>query len=204
MDINVFRHIFTRGTSARTLLLLHGTGGDETSLLKLGEMLDPAANILSPKGNVMEGPMPRFFRRLAEGVFDIPDLIARTNELADWIALASTHYNFDRNNLLAVGYSNGANIAANMLLQRAGTIQNAILLRPMMLPLPSTPVDLSNVRVLISAGQRDPITPVTGAKTLAAALQRFGASVTTSIDSGDHALTQQAIESAREFCNAQI
>jgi phospholipase/carboxylesterase len=117
-----FRHTFVPGRSARTLLLLHGTGGDETSLSPIGRALDSEAALLSPRGKVLENGMPRFFRRLAEGIFDEEDLIRRTHELADFIELASENYHFDRQNLLAVGYSNGANIAASLLLLRPGTL----------------------------------------------------------------------------------
>ena len=110
-----FLHTFVPGGSARTLLLLHGTGGDENDLIPVGRALDPEAALLSPRGKVLENGMPRFFRRLAIGVFDEEDLIRRTHELADFIELASERYLFDRQNLRAVGYSNGANIAASLL-----------------------------------------------------------------------------------------
>src|SRR3954469_25703779 len=111
-----FVHRYVPGQTARTLLLLHGTGGNENDLLSLGRGLDPTAAVLSPRGKVLENGMPRFFRRLAEGVFDEQDLIRRTHELADFIGAAAEHYQFDPNNIVAVGYSNGANIAAATLL----------------------------------------------------------------------------------------
>src|SRR5256885_1712230 len=116
-----FIHEFVPGTSNRTLLLLHGTGGNERDLIALGRQLDPNAALLSPRGKVLENGMPRFFRRLAEGVFDLQDLKHRTNELADFVAAAAQHYGFASDNLVAVGYSNGANIAASMLLLRLET-----------------------------------------------------------------------------------
>src|SRR6201981_1173811 len=124
-----FIHEFVPGTSNRTLLLLHGTGGNERDLIALGRELDPNAALLSPRGKVLENGMPRFFRRLAEGVFDLEDLEHRTNELADFVAAAAQHYGFPSDNLVAVGYSNGANIAAGMLLLRPEALPTAILFR---------------------------------------------------------------------------
>jgi predicted esterase len=113
-----FIHRFVPGRSARTLLLLHGTGGTESDMLSLGRELDPEAALLSPRGKVSESGMPRFFRRLAEGVFDEEDLIRRTHELAAFIGEAATHYEIDSSKIVAVGYSNGANIAGALLLLR--------------------------------------------------------------------------------------
>ena len=111
-------HEFVAGSSDRTLLLLHGTGGNEHDLIPLGRELDPAASLLSPRGKVLENDMPRFFRRLAEGVFDLDDLRKRTHELADFVITAGAQYKIDMAKITAVGYSNGANIAASMLLLR--------------------------------------------------------------------------------------
>src|SRR5215475_3170856 len=122
-----FIHEFVPGNSSRTLLLLHGTGGNERDLIPLGRELDPTAALLSPRGKVLENGMPRFFRRLAEGVFDLEDLKYRANELADFVTVAAEHYGFARDNLIAVGYSNGANIAAAMLLLRPEILPIAIL-----------------------------------------------------------------------------
>src|SRR6184192_4888811 len=113
-----FIHEFVLGKSERTLFLLHGTGGNERDLIPLGRELDPNASLLSPRGKVLENGMPRFFRRLAEGVFDLEDLQKRTNELADFVIAAARHYEIDIKNIVAVGYSNGANIAAAILLLR--------------------------------------------------------------------------------------
>jgi len=112
-----FLHEFVPGDSRQTLLLLHGTGGNERDLLPLGRELDPSASLLSPRGKILESGMPRFFRRLAEGVFDLEDLKTRTNELADFVAAAVGHYKLDADHIVGVGYSNGANIAASVLLQ---------------------------------------------------------------------------------------
>src|ERR1700741_1063550 len=113
-----FIHEFVPGDSGRTLLLLHGTGGDERDLIPLGRELDPEASLLSPRGKILENGMPRFFRRLGEGVFDLEDLRKRTQELADFVTSAAEHYKIDNRKVIAIGYSNGANIAASMLLLR--------------------------------------------------------------------------------------
>src|SRR5215831_18306486 len=126
-----FIHQFVPGASSRTLLLLHGTGGNERDLIALGRDLDPNAALLSPRGKVFENGMPRFFRRLAEGVFDLEDLKHRTNELADFVAAAAQHYGLATDQLIAVGYSNGANIAASMLLLRPELVPTAVLFRAM-------------------------------------------------------------------------
>src|SRR3954471_19450896 len=154
--------------SDRVLLLLHGTGGDENDMIPIGRDLDPAAAVLSLRGNVLENGMPRFFRRLAEGVFDEADVIRRANELADFIRSAATRYDFDPNRLTAVGYSNGANVAAAVLLLRPGTITSAVLFRAMVPLTPETEPDLHGTRALICSGKRDPIIPLDNAERLAA------------------------------------
>lgn len=211
MTLATHHHLFIAGdgTSAvatpgqRTLLLLHGTGGDEHSLVKLGRMLDAGANVLAVRGNVMEGPMPRFFRRLGEGVFDTPDMIARAHALADWLDAAQKQYGIDPASLVAVGYSNGANIAAAMMYLRPQALRHAVLLRAMSVfrtrEYPAPEADLSHARVLLASGRNDPITPARDAQGLALSLQERGANVTLTLDDGDHALTQQAVTAARDF-----
>src|SRR5215470_17976258 len=169
-----FIHEFVPGTSSRTLLLLHGTGGNERDLIPLGRELDPRAALLSPRGKVLENGMPRFFRRLAEGLFDLEDLKYRTNELADFVAAAAQHYGFATDQIVAVGYSNGANIAASMLLVRPETLSTAILFRAMVPLIPDTLPDLSSVRVWIGAGDHDPIVPASETKRLVEFLRRPG------------------------------
>src|SRR3982074_2715621 len=154
-----FIHEFVPGSSKRTLLLLHGTGGNERDLIALGRELDPNASLLSPRGKVLENGMPRFFRRLAEGVFDWEDLKKRTHELADFSIAAATHYKIDIKHMIAVGYSNGANIAASILLLRPETLGAAILFRAMVPLIPESQPDLSTVRMWIGAGSMDPIVP---------------------------------------------
>src|SRR5438034_2303110 len=121
-----FIHEFVAGSSERTLLLLHGTGGNERDLIRLGRELDPSAALLSPRGQVLENGMPRFFRRLAEGVFDVDDLKVRANELADFIAAAAAHYRFDPSRVIAMGFSNGANIASALMLLRPHVLTGAL------------------------------------------------------------------------------
>ena len=158
-----------------TLLLLHGTGGNENDLLPVGRAIAPGAALLSPRGRVLEHGMPRFFRRLAEGVFDHEDLVARTHELADFVAECAKHYGFDAKRVVAVGFSNGANIAASMMLLRPETLAGAILLRAMVPFEPKTPPDLRGRRALVAAGKADPIVKPENSERLAAILREAGA-----------------------------
>jgi predicted esterase len=194
-----FIHEFIPGSSERTLLLLHGTGGNERDLIPLGRELDPRASLLSPRGKVLENGMPRFFRRLAEGVFDLEDLKKRTNELADFVAAAGQHYGFAAENVVAVGYSNGANIAASMLLLRPEILSAAILFRAMVPLVPETQPNLSSVRVWIGVGTNDPIIPTSETKRLAELLRTAGADVTMRHFPAGHELKAADVESAREW-----
>jgi predicted esterase len=194
-----FIHEFVPGSSSRTLLLLHGTGGTERDLIPLGRDLDPNASLLSPRGKVLENGMPRFFRRLAEGVFDLEDLKKRTHELADFVIAAAKHYKIDIKHMIAVGYSNGANIAASILLLRPETFAAAVLFRAMVPFVPETQPDLSSVRVLIGAGSIDPIVPASETKQLAELLRSAGADVVIRFFQGGHGLTQADIQAAQEW-----
>ena len=176
-----FEHRFVpaQDASAPVLLLLHGTGGDDNSMLPIGRALAPGAALLSPRGQVLEnGTTPRFFRRLAEGVFDVPDLIARTAGLADFVRAAAAHYGFDAGRVVAAGYSNGANIAASMLLLHPGVLAGAVLLRAMVPLEPAATPDLAGTPVFLSSGQLDPIVPEIEPKRLAELLRAGGAEVT--------------------------
>jgi len=197
-----FIHEFVPGTSSRTLLLLHGTGGNERDLIPLGRELDPNAALLSPRGKVLENGMPRFFRRLAEGVFDLEDLKYRTNELADFVAAAGKHYGFTSDDAVVVGYSNGANIAASMLLLRPETMHATILLRAMVPLVPDRLPDLSSVRVWIGAGNQDPIIPASEAQRLVELLRRAGADVTIRFSKAGHGLTNDDVEAGRDWLGA--
>jgi predicted esterase len=194
-----FIHEFVPGSSNRTLLLLHGTGGNELDLIPLGRELDPNASLLSPRGKVLENGMPRFFRRLAEGVFDVEDLKQRTNELADFVGQATQHYKLAADQLVAVGYSNGANIAASMLLLRPEILRAAILFRAMVPLVPEDLPNLSPVRVWIGEGDQDPIIPESEAQRLAELLRRAGADVTIRFLEGGHEFTRDDVDAAREW-----
>ncbi len=194
-----FIHEFIPGSSNRTLLLLHGTGGNERDLIPLGRELDPTAALLSPRGKVLENGIPRFFRRLAEGVFDLQDLKNRTNELADFVAAAAQHYGFAADKVVAAGYSNGANIAASMLLLRPEVLSVAILFRAMVPLIPETKPNLSSANVWIGAGSYDPIIPTSETKRLAELLRSAGADVTLRYFPAGHELTPDDVEAARDW-----
>jgi phospholipase/carboxylesterase len=182
------------------LLLLHGTGGDENDLLPLGEQLLPGAAMLSVRGKVLENGMPRFFRRLAEGVFDLPDLKARTLELAAFIAAARKTY--DLPPPVAVGFSNGANIAAALLLMRPGTLAGALLMRATLPFEPPVLPDLTSTRVLLLSGVTDPMVRPASRDRLAAVLHQAGAAIMhETIDAG-HNLTQSDLALAAQWLKA--
>jgi predicted esterase len=188
-----------REGSARTLLLLHGTGGDENDLIPLGDLIDREANLLSPRGQVLENGMPRFFRRLAEGVFDIPDLKARTIALGEFVEGASAQYGFPTSGVTAVGFSNGANIAAALLLMRPGLVREAVLLRAMV-PLELNPLpNLKGTRVFIAAGEHDPIIPPSNSERLAQMLRDAGADVTLRWSPVGHQLTREDVDASRAW-----
>ena len=168
LETYVHRYLPPEGDDPRTLLLLHGTGGDENDLIQLGQMLGPDAGLLSPRGTVLENGARRFFRRLAEGVFDLDDLHRRTRDLIAFVDAAADRYGFDPTRLVAVGFSNGANIAGSVLLTSPDTLAEAVLFRPMVPFVPEEPLSLSDKRVFIGAGKSDPIaTPETRMSTSA-------------------------------------
>ena len=194
-----FIHEFVPGSSSRTLLLLHGTGGNERDLIPLGRALDPNASLLGPRGKVLESGMPRFFRRLAEGVFDLEDLKTRTNELADFVTAAVGHYKLAPDRIVGVGYSNGANIAASVLLLRPEIMHAAILFRAMVPLNPDTLPDLSSGRVWIGAGDQDPIIPPSEVQRLVELLRHAGANVTIRFFNAGHGLTNDDVVTARDW-----
>lgn len=189
--------------TAPTLLLLHGTGGDENDLLGLGQSLAPQANLLSPRGKVLEHGMPRFFRRLAEGVFDEPDLIRQTHALAGFIREAVRTYGIDPGKLTAVGYSNGANIAASLLLLEPGVLKRAVLLRAMVPLEPATTPALAGSSVLLASGISDPILPIANARRLAGMLRGAGAEVQHLELPTGHQLTSADITEAKAWLDPQ-
>ena len=192
-------HYWEKGTSDITLLLLHGTGGSEHDLVDLGRAVHPTANLLSPRGKVTENGMARYFRRLAEGVFDMEDLHRRTKELAQFVADAGVEYGFDTDKVAALGFSNGANIAASLLLGGYAVPAAAILLAPMVPFEPETPPNLKDRQVFIGAGQADGMVPTPSTERLAELLKAGGAAVTTHWHPGGHRITRDEIEAARQW-----
>jgi phospholipase/carboxylesterase len=182
-----------------TLLMLHGTGGNEHDLVGLGKSIAPGATILSPRGRVLENGMPRFFRRLAEGVFDIEDLHARTAELADWIEAFLNEQEIAEQPIVAVGFSNGANIAGSLLLSRPGLLAGAILLRPMVPFVPEPLPSLAGTRVLISAGTNDELMAPEESTRLEELLRSCGADVELVWQQGGHGLLQSDLDTARSW-----
>jgi phospholipase/carboxylesterase len=182
-----------------TLFLLHGTGGNEEDLIPLANELDQRAAILSPRGKVLENGMPRFFRRLAEGVFDIEDLKFRTNELADFVKDASKAYHFNLQRIVAIGYSNGANIAASMLLLRPEILSAAILFRAMVPLVPEVLPDLTNKHIFMSSGIYDPIVTKQEAEKLFGLFKNAGAKVSLSWQESGHELTMEEVQKAKEW-----
>ena len=199
-------HIFKQGTNSNkpVLLLLHGTGGDERSLLSLATLIDPEASVLSVKGNISENGMPRFFKRLAEGVFDEEDLVFRTHELNQFLDDAAKQYKFERRNIIAIGYSNGANIAASLMFHLEDALKGAILHHPMVprrnISIPS----LANVPVFIGAGENDPICPREESVELEALLSEAGATVMMHWENFGHQLTQSEVEAAKKWYKEQF
>jgi phospholipase/carboxylesterase/glyoxalase family protein len=176
-------------------LLLHGTGGDEHDLVGLGRQLAPDAALLSPRGQVLENGMPRFFRRLAVGQLDIPDLLERTDQLAGFVAAAAEHYRRDPDRIVAVGLSNGANVAASLLLRETDaehpTLRAAGLLRPMLPYEPEQTPQLTGTDVLIESGEGDPYSSAAQVARLTELLREGGAAVTATVEPGaGHGLTQ--------------
>ncbi|MDR7071317.1 alpha/beta hydrolase [Fictibacillus barbaricus] len=197
------KHLFKKGTNETkpVLLLLHGTGGNEEDLLTLADMISSESSVLSVRGNVSENGMPRFFRRLSEGVFDEEDLIFRTKELHEFVNDAAMKYDFDRSNVVAVGYSNGANIAGSLLFHYEDSLKGAILHHPMVprrgIELP----DLSNLPIFIGAGKNDPICPPEETEELDKLLTEAGAAVHLKWEMMGHQLSRSEVEAAADWFN---
>jgi len=189
-----------KGNKSPTLLLLHGTGGNERDMISLGQGLYPSAAIISPRGKVLEGGMPRFFRRFAEGIFDIEDLKFRTYELADFVEKASRVYDFNLKSLISVGYSNGANIASSLVLLRPEVLSSAVLFRPM---IPLTPEKIPNLEtknIFMAAGERDPIVPREQTEMLYRLFKKAGANVSLRWQKNSgHGLGYDEISAARDW-----
>ena len=186
------------------LLLLHNTGGDETSMLSLGIKLAPRAAMLSPRGKVMEGDKNRFFRRTEEGVFDLDDLIFRTTELTNFLREAKTAYQLESVKTLAVGYSNGANIAASMLLLHPEILDGAVLFNPMVPLVPDKMPNLEGKPILIVAGKFDPIVPPEETVRLVNILKNCGANVALIWHSGGHELGMDELDMAKQWIESNF
>jgi phospholipase/carboxylesterase len=199
-----FAHCFFPGESDVTLLLLHGTGGGEDDLVPLGRELAPRAAMLSPRGKVSEYGAARFFRRLAEGVFDHEDLVRRTHELADFVEAASQQYGFNPSKVVAAGYSNWANIAASLMLLHPGLLRAAVLFRAMVPFEPEESPDLSRMPVFLAAGRRDQMIPPQNAERLAEILTEAGADLDLRWRDTGHALTYEEVAEAKDWLSGVL
>ena len=203
-ELNGFHYRYEPGNSKRTLLLLHGTGGDENDLIPVGPMVDESAHLLSPRGQVTENGYARFFKRFGEGFFDVEDLKNRADGLAGFVAASMTEFDLDASNVVALGFSNGANIGAGLLLGHPDVLSSAILLRPMVPYEPEPLPDLGGIPVFIGAGRADPIVPAAETERLAELLTKAGAGVRLSWAPGGHSLTRQEIEEARSWLQSTV
>ena len=195
--------IYQQGAAdAPVLVLLHGTGGDEQSLLEVGKTLDPRASLLGIRGNVLENGMPRYFKRLAEGVYDETDLALRGDELADFIRQAAKEYNFSLAQVVLVGYSNGANIAIRLLLNDSDHFKKAILYRAMY-PVDNLPTNsLSDTHVFLSFGRNDPIVSLADSAYVQEIFTSRGAVLST-VWTPSHQLTYEEVEHSRTWLTEQ-
>jgi phospholipase/carboxylesterase len=201
-----FVHRFVPGDdeAGATLLLLHGTGGSEEDLIPLGQDLAPGASILSPRGKVSEYGAARFFRRLAEGVFDHEDLLFRTHELAEFVEAAAEEYGFDPSKIVAVGYSNGANVAGSAILLHPGLLRAAVLFRPMVPFEPEVTPDLSGLPVFMAAGRMDRMIPQDNTQRLADILTEAGADVDLRWRNAGHPLTYEEVGEAKAWLSEML
>ena len=196
-----FAHRYVAGGPI-TLLALHGTGGTEDALLPLARELAPRAGVLSPRGQVLERGMPRFFRRLSEGVFDHEDLVARTHDLSTFLKAAAEEYRFNPEQVFAVGFSNGANIAGSLLLLHPADLRGALLFRPMVPFEPASPPDLRGRKVMVGAGRRDPLVTPAETERLVELLGRAGAEVVLRWSNGGHDLDPEEVRAAAQWLSA--
>lgn len=196
-----FAHAFRAGTDASSplLLLLHGTGGDEHDLLPLGAELSPGSPMLSPRGRVSEHGMNRFFRRIAEGVFDLEDLAHRTRELSAFVRHAAVEQGLEGRRILAVGFSNGANMAVSLLFQEPDLLCGAVLFRPMLPYQPEPAARLDGIPVFIGQGMHDAMVPADQPQRLADALEQVGADVMLHREPTGHRLTESDVTAARAW-----
>ena len=189
--------------SGETLIVLHGTGGNEDDLVGIGQTVAPGAAILSPRGNVLENGAPRFFKRLAEGVFDPKEVRSRAEELIHFIRAAVARYDLDASRIYALGYSNGANIASTVMFIEPRLLQGAVLFRPMLVYEPEKQGDLSSASVFISAGRMDPIVPVKSVERLAELFESSRAETTLKWQQTGHNLVPSEVREAADWLALQ-
>lgn len=202
MTIQHFHHIFEAGTRAETLLLLHGTGADERDLLPLAKQMGWQGNILSLRGQVLEQGMPRFFKRLGFGIFDLEDLAFRTQELLNYLPIAAEHHGFDLKKLSSLGYSNGANLLGSVLLTEPATFEKTVLLRPMIPFEPATVTASKAGSVLLLSGQQDPTVPAGMPERWKSILDAiFPDRVHLHLMPGGHGLTQADLRLTADYLN---
>lgn len=197
-----YQHVFEPATDpdAPPLLLLHGPSGSELEMLRIGRSLSPGSALLSPRGNVHEPGAVRFFERIAKGVYNPQEVSRRSQAMADFVISAAKYYGLDLNRLVAIGSSNGANVAASLLLLRPETLGAAVLFRPsFVLDLPAAPDSLVGKRILMTHGTTDPLVPAGDPQRLAELFRAGGAEVIQRLHTASHALVQADIEVAREF-----
>ncbi len=188
--------------NAPIFLLLHGTGGDEHDLVPFINTILPDAGYLSVRGEVNENGLNRFFKRIRPGVFDLEDLAIRTEHLDQFLTEASKQYQFNRSSLIALGYSNGANIAANVLLTKGAVFKAALLMHPMVPRRDIQTVDLKQTPILITAGQHDAMCPISETKELEKILTGFNAKVQLEWFAGGHEITTAEVKIISEFTKA--
>lgn len=199
-----FEHVYEQGSSPITVLALHGTGGNEHDLVPMAKMVAPNTNVLSPRGKISEDGAARFFRRIAEGVFDIEDLKFRTHELADFVTEASKEYGFESSKVYALGFSNGANIASSLLFLRPEILAGGAILRGMVPldidkgELEQLP-DLTGKKIFLANGTRDPMVTLENAKKLATMYKDAGATVTHELNPASHGLIQSDLQAMKRW-----
>jgi predicted esterase len=200
-DLGFIHRFVPAGDSAsgETVIVLHGTGGNENDLIGIGQAIAPGAAIISPRGNVLENGAPRFFRRLAEGVFDPKEVRSRAQDLARFIRAAVVTYRLNATRVFALGYSNGANVASTVMLVEPGVLEGAILFRPMLVYEPTEKNDLSGSAVFISAGRMDPIVPTASVQKLAELFESAHAEVTLKWQLASHNLVPSEVREAAEW-----
>ncbi len=204
-DLGFVHRFVSAGDSAsgETLIVLHGTGGNENDLVGIGQTVAPGAAILSPRGNVLENGAPRFFKRLAEGVFDPKEVRSRAEELTRFIRTAIAKYELDASRIYVLGYSNGANIASTVMFIEPRLLKGAVLFRPMLVYEPEERGDLSGTSVFISAGRMDPIVPVKSVERLAELFESSHAEVALKWQQTGHNLVPSEVREAADWLALQ-